>query len=80
MDLQGLFHRSLHIILLWGLNSTAQVTHTNNLTCPILHARLHRSTATAPLPILSTTEYGTPKSQPPPVTTQLPSATLTIPC
>lgn len=40
MDLQGLFHCSLHIILLWGLKGTAQVTDINNLTCPILCARL----------------------------------------
>lgn len=34
MDLQGLFHCSLHIILLRGLKGTAQVTDANNLTCP----------------------------------------------
>lgn len=41
MDLQGLFHCSLHIILLWGLKGIAQVTDANNLTCPVLCARLY---------------------------------------
>lgn len=61
MDLQGLFHCSLHIILLWGLKSTAQVIDANNLTCPVLCARLHHNTATPPLSFLSTTEYTIPK-------------------
>lgn len=37
VDLQGLFHCSLHIILLWGLNSTVQVNLDQYpyLPCPV---------------------------------------------
>lgn len=43
VDLQGLFHCSLHIILLWGLNSTAQVNLDQYpyllcpMSCPLAH-------------------------------------------
>lgn len=56
MDLQGLFHSSLHIILLWGLKDTARITDTNNLTCPILCVSLHHSMGTPLLSSLSTAE------------------------
>lgn len=65
MDLQGLFHSSLHIILLWGLKDTSQITDTNNLTCPILCVRLHHGMGTPLLSSLSTAVRYTQVTTPP---------------
>lgn len=65
MDLQGLFHSSLHIILLWGLKGTTHVTDTNNLTCPVLCARLHHSIAASPASFVHQRVQHTPVTTPP---------------
>lgn len=66
MDLQGLFHCSLHIILLWGLNSTAQVNMDQYpyLPYPMYKTVAHHSRSS---PVLCVPlRNSTVRSQPPP--------------